>query len=590
VKKKIIIVALVLVVFGLIVGIIEVTGRFKSEQVKNDPETSEIAGSSQSEEENNLKEENVSEEVLTGEEDSLAWEVTPVDTVKLSEAIKIEDGEKGVFYGNEAFQNVAPVDVSSFSKEDIPSKYDSRNVDGKCYITELEDQGYSYLCWSFATMAAMESDILKHHDSISYEDIDLSEKHLAYYNMHRCTGSLNGYIDDDYRELINAENKDDAWVFDYDTNYIAMGGVTDFCISLLTAWKGPVAEEGTDAFTSIYGDKYLFKDNTEPPSDGYRSDYHVQEVSELIPNRGNMDLVKQLILEHGAVTASVNADNIYWSDHGKNLYSSFGSGEVPPANHEIVIVGWDDDYDAKKFVTDPRENGAWICRNSWGPHSGDGGYFCLSYFDDTTSMNNVAAYSVALKDEKDWYDNNYQVSGFLGNVVSALDDSKNYVTAYSEAKNPYGVLYSASSDELLKAVGFMSLETYRQYQVDIFTDPQKDESGSILVESLKDPACSTLVSNISGGYHTYELSKPVSLDKDEEFFVLVRPVTAGRLVYEQAADNVGEANYDEWNNLTGNVRNNYEASGRSYYIAADGKSMEPQKDKDFFLKAYTNSN
>ena len=45
--------------------------------------------------------------------------------------------------------------------------------------------------------------------------------------------------------------------------------------------------------------------------------------------------------------------------------------------------------------------------------------------------------------------------------------------------------------------------------------------------------------------------------------------------------------YDEWNNLTGNIHNSNSASGKSYYISDDGKSLNCQKDKDFFIKAYT---
>ena len=56
---------------------------------------------------------------------------------------------------------------------------------------------------------------------------------------------------------------------------------------------------------------------------------------------------------------------------------------------------------------------------------------------------------------------------------------------------------------------------------------------------------------------------------------------------EEAWDMVSQANYDEWNNLTGNFHNYYTASGQSYYISDDGNAMESQSDKDFFIKAYT---
>ena len=52
-------------------------------------------------------------------------------------------------------------------------------------------------------------------------------------------------------------------------------------------------------------------------------------------------------------------------------------------DHSVTIVGWDDDFPAEKFREDhqPPADGAWICKNSWGPEWGTEGYFWLSYYD-----------------------------------------------------------------------------------------------------------------------------------------------------------------------------------------------------------------
>jgi hypothetical protein len=68
---------------------------------------------------------------------------------------------------------------------------------------------------------------------------------------------------------------------------------------------------------------------------------------------------------------------------------------------------------------------------------------------------------------------------------------------------------------------------------------------------------------------------------------MIKPYTSGRLVYEEAGDMVGDPNYDEWKNLTGNIHNSYSASGLSFYVSDDGNGMVRQNDKDFFVKAYT---
>ncbi len=513
--------------------------------------------------------------------------VDSVNVLLLPESVTILKGDSEAFYGNEDFYDVVPVDIASFSADDIPSKYDSRNVDGKRFVTNVEDQGYSYLCWSYAAIGAVESDILRRNPEISYNDLNLSEKHLAYYNMHKNPGSYGGLIDEDYRELINADDEEGAWIFDYDTGYMAIGGVSDFCISLLTSWKGPVSDKGDDAYAGLYGEKYMFTENSTKPSDAYNAEYHIQDVIQLPSAIENRQMIKQMIMEHGAVTAGVRAEDKFWSGHKSNLYASY-NGDIEIADHEVLLVGWDDEYPATNFRNRPQGDGAFLCRNSWGTGSGQDGFFYLSYFDETFGINNVAAYNVVSADSEDFYDNNYQTAGFLTYVTSALEDSENYVTAYSEAQNPYGMLYTVVSDETLRAIGLMALDCYQQYEIEVYLNPEHAEN-SIKLSELKKPMASFKASSISGGFHTFSLESDLSLAAGDEFFILVNPVTSGRLAFESSVDNISKPNYDEWDNLTGNIHNNYTASGLSYYISEDGKELLSQDDKDFFIKAYTDS-
>ena len=294
-----------------------------------------------------------------------------------------------------------------------------------------------------------------------------------------------------------------------------------------------------------------------------------------------------MILEHGSVTGGVYADKEFWSGNKSNLYATF-NGDIEPADHEIIVLGWDDEYPAAKFKNRPPGDGAWICRNSWGEGIGQAGFFYLSYYDQTFGINNVTAYTVVSPDDDDFYDNNYQTAGFLTYVVSSREDDKNYVTAYSASKNPYGMLYTAITDETLRAIGLMALDAYQQYELEIYINP-KSEDGNLNLSDLKHPKVSQKVSAISGGYHTFKLQEELELAAGDEFFVLVKPQIPGRLAFETAVDNITQPNYDEWNNLTGNIHNCYTASGLSYYIAEDGKSYISQSDKDFFIKAYTNN-
>ena len=512
-------------------------------------------------------------------------EVQVVRKVAIPQAVIIGDGDAASFYDNDEFSSVIPVDIDSFAKKDIPESYDSRNVNGKRFVSEVQNQGYSYLCWAFSSLGAVEGDILSHHDNISYKDLNLSEKHIAYYNMHRAEGSLGGLIDDDYRELVNADNNANDWKMDYDTGYISCGGVMDYCISLLTAWKGPVAEKGTDAFESIFGSTYVFTDNTSKPSDAYCSEYHVQGAYEIPGNIQNNTLIKQMVMEHGAVAIGVTSSEKYFKNHNSNLYSTFDGEKAKTADHEVLIIGWDDNYSASNFRLTPEGDGAWICKNSWGENSGEGGFFYLSYYDETAAVSSAIAYDVAAPGDDNWFDNNYQAAGFMTNIVSCMDDEKNSVYALSGSVNPYGMLYEAASSEKLKAVGLLGIDMYQQYEISIYVDPPMSDKEVYLKDA--NPVLTEKVSAISGGFHTFELEEDIPLSKGYKFFILVRPVTSSRLVFEQKQDSIGEANFDEWQNFTGNVRNSYAASGCSYYISDDAKAMTRQDDKDFFVKAYT---
>jgi hypothetical protein len=84
-------------------------------------------------------------------------------------------------------------------------------------------------------------------------------------------------------------------------------------------------------------------------------------------------------LAYGAVTFAYNHNATYYNATNKAYYYP----AAVSSNHEICIVGWDDNYSAANFNTAPPGNGAFLCRNSWGASWGDGGYFWMSYYNGT---------------------------------------------------------------------------------------------------------------------------------------------------------------------------------------------------------------
>lgn len=81
------------------------------------------------------------------------------------------------------------------------------------------------------------------------------------------------------------------------------------------------------------------------------------------------DVVKQQIMEHGAVGASYTH---YYAgeNHLNNSYYDMQGIVSSGGGHAVMIVGWDDDYSKDNFATTtkPSNNGAWLIRNSWGDY------------------------------------------------------------------------------------------------------------------------------------------------------------------------------------------------------------------------------
>ncbi len=516
-------------------------------------------------------------------------QIQPLDIkeIEVSEAIVIDDTEEDLL----ALTDGSEMDYEILSKDsELPEFYTSDQVDNKDYITPVRNQGYTALCWNFAALGAVESDLLIHHDDLSVKTLNLSEKHGAYYNMHKSVGSADGGIDSDYREF--EFFGDDGYLSKYDTSYLSVGGVTDYCLSLLTSWKGPVVDKDNDSIHVIKGQNEMYTQNADKPSAPYSNAFcHVQSVLEVPATSKNRDIIKRLIMEHGSVTASICADDEYWT--GKKValydYKKYGNGNY--ADHEILIVGWNDDYPAENFITRPDSDGAFICKNSWGENYGASGYFYLSYEDKILCNNNVAAYDCAMPGDNNWYDRNYQYAGYLTHIKDPIVDQKNVVYMYDKNNAAYGMWFSPKEDEKLSAIGYFSMTTMTSDKVTIYSLPESDEDETDEFYDLRNQN-NVLITidckSITGGYHTFPLKESITVKKGKKYFVSITPGNEQYLAYEKAMDYTTHAHKDEWQNNIGAVHTHNEASGHSYLQDSTGALMLKQDDKDFFIKIYTN--
>lgn len=323
-------------------------------------------------------------------------------------------------------------------------------------VTSVKDQGSCGSCWTFASYGSLESTLMPG------QNLDMSEQNLK--NLHG-----------------------------FDVAPCA-GGNAQMATAYLARWDGPVLESK---------DPYDPYDISSPSISAVN---HVQEVIFLPTRKSSLDndAVKWALQEYGAVYSSM-----IWSDSSYNSknYSYYYTGSSTYGSHGVTIVGWNDNFDRKRFSPAAPGNGAFIVKNSWGDSWGEDGYFYISYYDSSFAKRNVNAVFTA--EQVNNYDNIYQYDP-LGWTASV---------GYGDTVAWGANVYTATSDEVLKAVSFYTTSSGFSYEVFIYTDPVSGPLGE-------------LKSNVSGtfaypGYHTVTLDDDVGLTTGQKFSVVVKLSTPG---------------------------------------------------------------
>ena len=377
--------------------------------------------------------------------------------------------------------------------EDLPEKY-PEDIEA---LPELRAQAHG-TCWAYSAIATAEMDLLT--DGLVDNTVDLSEMHTAYFTK---------YFNKDTVDPLGTTSGDMSYADE--TDYLESGGNQVKAFNTMATWSG-LAEQD-----DVVDERDATADTELAPEDQYGiSKYHLQGIYELY--KGDRELIKQNILDHGAVTGMYysgdydeNRKNYYYTETKNGYYCPYSYCKP---DHAITIVGWDDDFDKEWFShspSTPSENGAWLIRNSWtnGGHAENyNGFFWMSYCDKS-----LYKYLYAVDIESaDNYDHNYQYDG--GNYYGGY-------FAYGgqdAAANVFTV--SANKDgkiEELNAIGFTTFNSQNvDYTADIYVN-LTDEN---------DPISGILADSISGnilytGYYTVSTNKPIKLVPGTKFSVVV---------------------------------------------------------------------
>ena len=388
----------------------------------------------------------------------------------------------------------------------IPTKYDLRE---RGRVAGVRNQGIYGTCWAFAALGALESSLLPE------ETVQYSADHMTLANGFSLT------------------QQD--------------GGEYTMGMAYLAAWKGPVYESDDP-----YGDNV-----TDMTLAAVR---HVQEIQ--IIDGKDYEKIKEAVFQYGGVQTSIynalgssQADSPYFN-RKTNAYCYIGT-EIP--NHDVVIIGWDDNYPKENFTLELEGDGAFICQNSWGEGFGEKGVFYISYYDTHIGTHNVVYTRVEAVDN---YDHIYQsdLCGWIGQI------------GYNK-ESVYGAnVYTAGRAEELAAAAFYATGKNTQYELFVVRDFEDESSFGrrILIAS------GTI---INAGYYTVDFDQAVALKEGERFAVVLHIVTPNSvhpLAIEYAADEAtAEVVLDD---------------GESY-ISSNGGSWENVKnveEANLCIKAFTN--
>lgn len=336
----------------------------------------------------------------------------------------------------------------------VPTSYDLRD---KLRVSEIRNQGSYGTCWAFAATSALESSLLPEEEAL------FSVDHMTMSNS------------------FNANQ--------YDGGEYTMG------MAYLAAWQGPVYEADDP-----YGDGET-NSKLKPVK-------HVQEMQ--IVDGKDYEGIKEAVFKYGGVQTSLystirssQGDSEYYNKR-TNAYCYIGT-EKP--NHDVVIVGWDDNYPSSNFNTPLEGDGAFICQNSWGRDFGEDGFFYVSYYDTNIGTHNVVYTRV---DETDNYDHIYQ-SDLCGWVGKMGYDSEQI----------YGAnVFKAKSAQSLAAASFYATGANTEYEVYVvhnFVNEKSFDEREKVAEGVFKKA----------GYYTVDFDQMIELAKGEKYAVVIRIKTPG---------------------------------------------------------------
>lgn len=295
----------------------------------------------------------------------------------------------------------------------------------KAINVEVKYQGETNECWAFSMTSVLETNLALTKNITK----KFSPRHMDYSSVRTFTDGIN-------EDNLNRE--------------AGMGGLSQFAVAYMSNGRGAVLESQmpfednsnkiskselnkrvdtilTDSvtFPTLYKE-YDASGNIIYTNGGTSSSRKVYTDAEVKAFR---EAIKKHIVSYGAVSAVTAGNQTKFYSTPDNIANSkayFCNDNTISRDHAVTIVGWDDSYSRENFTgaAKPKNNGAYICLNTYGTNNFDNGYLYISYED---SLIETYLYGIKSAGSVD-YDNLYQYNPTGSNTSVGVNGvSKGYI-------------------------------------------------------------------------------------------------------------------------------------------------------------------
>lgn len=430
-------------------------------------------------------------------------------------------------------------------KASINTRYSLKDVIPANLV--IKNQMQTNSCWAFAALSTLETNLAlsNYKRGVQLSKIyDFSERHMEY-------ATTRTFQNDKINKYGYTRNVGD-------------GGMYQFISSYLTNGSGAIPEaempfennENTVDISEIQNKTVSSQvyETVEFPDYSKATGDEKMEI---------MNRIKQHIQNYGAVQASIHGAsssisslNCYNNDTGAKYCSS---SYIHKIDHAVSIIGWDDNYSIENFneSSRPKENGAWIVRNSWGEKLEDWKISdlkdeiftqykqqCINNgWNSAEEIPNEFLQKAGYTIEGDRAYINYGDNGLIyisyedANVAKSLfgivkaSDTVNYDNLYQYDELFPAYYYNNKSSSAMLCNIFNKKTTGKEYLTQIslyvpetytckvYVNPNGTEKNKANLEQVQLKAGESITFD-SVGYHTIEFAKPVEISANS-FAVMI---------------------------------------------------------------------